>query len=214
MKRIALVLCALAALGSSAAAFAQGAPSVPRGNAAQAVGTAQATDEAALALDDRVSAKPAGSIASGSNTFAYFVRMVVVLAVVLGAIYLVVRLLKRLSRPRAGDEAAIRVLATTGLGGGKSLHVVSLGPKAYLIGASEQAVSLIAEVDDKEYLDALALKASEAPKGSGFAELLGGMLGGKGARSSGPRSPGASGAGGQPGSSAFLAGQRERLRKL
>jgi flagellar protein FliO/FliZ len=204
LKRIALVLCALAALGAGTVSFAQGALPTPRAGAAGAVGTAQAVDETALAIEDRAAAPAAGVSSAGPNTLTYFIRMVVVLALVLCAIYLVFRLMKRLSRPKAGDEASIKVLASTGLGAGKALHVVALGSKAYLIGAAESSISLISEIEDREYVDALTLRAATAPRGGkqGFAELLGSMLGGRGRKSSGR------------GASDFLSGQRERLRKF
>lgn len=204
MKRIALVLCALVALAGGVVSSVQG--QAQRGSAAGVVGTAQAVDETALAFDDRAAPSPGASGAAGPNTLAYFIRMVVVLALVVGAIYVFFRFLKRLSRPKAGDDASIRVLASTGLGAGKALHVVSLGAKAYLIGSSESSVSLISEIEDKEYIDGLALKAAEAPRGrnAGFAELLGSMLGGRGRKT----------AGRSPNNTDFLAEQRERLKKF
>lgn len=206
MKRIALILCALMALAGGAVAFAQGAPEAQRGGSAEVVGTAKAVDETALAIEDRGAPTPGASGAAGPNTLAYFVRMVVVLAIVVGLIYLFFRFMKRLSRPKLGDEASIKILASTALGAGKALHVVSLGSKAYLVGSSESSVSLISEIDDKEFLDALALKAaaSQRSQGAGFADVLGSMLGGKGKK----------GRNGAQGGSDFLAAQRERLRKF
>lgn len=204
MKRIALVLCALVALAGGVVGSAQGAPSAQRGTAAGVVGTAQAVDETALAFDDGAPQAAAGTKSAGPTTLTYFIRMVVVLALVLGAIYLVLRFMKRLSRPSIGDEASIKVLATTSLGTGRSLHVVCIGSKAYLVGAAESSVSLISEIDDKEFVDALALKASTMPQGQGqaFGEMLGSMLGGKGKKAP------------KRGATDFLAGQRERLRKF
>lgn len=204
MKRIALILCAFVALGAGAVGFAQGATGAGRGAAAGAVGTAQAVDETALAIGDGAAPQAGRSGPSGPKTLGYFIRMVVVLALVVASIYLVFRLMKRLSRPAQGKAGSIKVLASTALGAGKALHVVTLGSKGYLVGASENAISLIAEIDDKECLDALVLEAATAPSGgaSGFGELLGSMLGGKG-RKAPPRGP-----------SDFLSGQRERLRKF
>jgi len=211
LKRIALVLCALAALAGGAVAFAQSVPNAARGATAEAVGTAQAVDETALAFEDRPATIPGASSAPGSATLTYFLRMVFVLALVLCAIYLVVRFLRRLGRAPAGGESSIKVLASAALGAGRSLHVVSLGSKAYLLGSAEGSVSLIAEVEDREYLDALALRASQGPQAGrpAFAELLGSMLGGKGRRGEGRGPEAGPGARGD-----FLAGQRERLRKF
>ena len=204
MKRIALILCALAALGAGAVAVAQNGPVAPSGTSAGAVGTARAIDETALAIGDAGAPSAEGATASGTSTLSYFIRMVVALAIVVAAIYLVFRLLKRATRPQADGDDSIKVLASAPLGQGKALHVVSVGSSAYLVGAAESSLSLIARIDDKEYLDALALRASAAPKakGAGFADLLGSMLGGRGGKAPGR------------GASSFLAGQRDRLRKL
>lgn len=203
MKPIALILCAIAALGASTVCFAQGAVKAPGAGAAGVVGTAQAVDETALAIGDAGVAPAAGAAAAGTNTLAYFVRMVLVLALVVVAIYLVVRFIRKLSRPKLGDEASIKVLASASLGSGRAVHVVSLGSKAYLLGAADSSVSLIAEIGDKEYVDALALKAASSPGGgASFSQLLGSMLGGRGRSRSGR------------GGADYLAGQRERLRKL
>jgi flagellar protein FliO/FliZ len=142
--------------------------------------------------------------------------MVVVLALVLAAIYGVYRLMKRLSRPKATDDKAVRVLASTSLGPGKALHVIGLGSKAYLIGATDASITLVAEVDDKDFIDALALEAAMAPQsalpdaGRDFSRLLSGLMGGLRGRGSATRKSGSK----QRRDGDFLAGQRERLRKF
>jgi flagellar protein FliO/FliZ len=211
LKRIALVLCAVLALGAGAAAGAQGNAAPSQAAAGNAVGTARAVDETTLTLGDSGATAKAASNAAGSSTLAYFLRMVLVLALVLAAIYAIYRLMKRASRPKTADDPAIKVLASTSLGQGKALHVVSLGSKAYLVGATDSSVSLVAEVEDKELLDALALQAAMSPAapkaGSArdFGELLAGIMGGRGRRAGSKQAR-------RDGD--FLAGQRERLRKF
>ncbi len=207
MKRIALVLCAAMALGLGVAAGAQGTRAAPPA-AGNVVGTASSVDESTLALSDAAASAKAANNAAGSTTLAYFLRMVFVLALVLAAIYGVYRLMKRASRPKAEGDNAVKVLATTSLGQGKALHIVALDSKAYLIGATDTSISLVAEVNDKDFIDRLALEAALAPKaskpGTDFGEMLAGILGGR-------RRTGAKQA---RGDGDFLAGQRERLRKF
>jgi len=169
LKKYALVLCALLlALGVSVAATAQGAEA-PTAGTSGALGNAAAVDETTLAIGGETGAGvKAGSKAAGPNTFLYFIRMVVVLALVLGAIYLVFRLMKRLGKPKIGSDSAIKVLATTSLGTGRAVHVINIGSKAYLVGSTDSSVSLIAEITEKELVDDLVLKAGAekpAPKG-------------------------------------------------
>jgi flagellar protein FliO/FliZ len=139
--------------------------------------------------------------------------MIVVLALVLAAIYGVYRLMKRMAKPKAADSSAVKVLASTSLGTGRALFVVALGSKAYLVGATDASVNLVAEVEDKEYVDALILEAAMSPEkarsasAKDFGEILTGLLGGR-------RGGGKPGAGKPRGPGDFLAGQRERLRKF
>jgi flagellar protein FliO/FliZ len=216
LKRIALVLCAALALGSGAVAGAQGKEAAQPA-AGKAVGTAAPVDETTLSLGEAAAPARAANNAAGSNTLAYFLRMIFVLALVLGAIYGVYRLMKRLSKPKPADDSSLKILASTSLGPGKALHVIGLGSKAYLIGAADSSISLVAELDDKEFIDALTLEATLVPKASrpgagDFGELLRGLLGprhggaGRGGRKSALRQP--------RGDGDFLAGQRERLRKF
>jgi flagellar protein FliO/FliZ len=215
LKRIALVLCAVMALGSRAVAGAQGSDAAAQSAAGNAVGTARSVDETTLSFGDASAPAKAANAAAGTSTLAYFIRMVVVLALVLAAIYGVYRLMKRFAKPKAADSSSIKVLASTSLGAGRALHVVALGSKAYLLGATDASINLVAEVVDKEYLDALILEAATSPEkarpGSArdFGEILTNLLGGR--RSGSGRDDGQ---GKRRGTGDFLAGQRERLRKF
>jgi flagellar protein FliO/FliZ len=219
LKKYALVLCAvLLALGVSVAATAQDARASAAGTSG-ALGNASAVDETTLAIEGETGAgAKAGAKAAGPNTFLYFIRMVVVLALVLGAIYLVFRLMKSLGKPKIGSDSAIKVLATTSLGTGRAVHVINIGSKAYLIGATDSSVSLIAEIAEKEVVDELVLKAGTekaAPTGD-FAAILSSLLPRKkgGAAKISERDK-ARAARDQDGlGPEFLAIQRERLKKF
>jgi flagellar protein FliO/FliZ len=213
LKRIALVLCAALALGPGAVATAQGLSSQAQAATGNAVGTASSVDETTLSLSDSGATAKAAKAAAGPSTLAYFLRMLVVLALVLAAIYGVYRLMKKAAGPKTAESSAVKILASSSLGPGKMLHVVALGSKGYLIGATDSSVNLVAEIADKEYLDALELEAATNPpprEGSGreFGKVLSSLMGGKGL--AGKRDSGKQrGSGGD-----FLAGQRDRLRKF
>jgi flagellar protein FliO/FliZ len=138
--------------------------------------------------------------------------MILVLALVVGAMYLVFMLMRRIARPRQTEDSPIRVMASTSLGAGKSLHLVGLGSKAWLVGSSEQGVNLVAEIDDKELLDGIALDATQSKPSAGgdFGSILTGLLAPKTSRK---KSTSTGGRG-----SAFdvghLARQRDRLSKF
>lgn len=212
MKRIALVLCAALALGTGAVVVAQGSNAVAQAATGSAVGTAGSVDETTLSLSDTAANVKAAKTTAGSSTLAYFLRMIVVLALVLAAIYGVYRLMKRAAGPKTVESSAVKILASSSLGSGKTLHVVLVGSKGFLVGATDSQVNLVAAIDDKEYLDALVLEAATNPpprEGSGreFGKVLSSLMGGKGM--SGKRE-----AGNKRGEGDFLAGQRDRLRKF
>ncbi len=73
------------------------------------------------------------------------------LLLVLGLVYVVMAGLRRLLgnkyKSTAGN-ATINVLETTGLGPGRTLHLVVVGEKTLLIGATDHQLSLLAELSD------------------------------------------------------------------
>lgn len=155
-------------------AFAQ-AKSNGTGQAGKAA-AAPAVNESELLIPDTPSgaagatAGAAGSAPAGGTTVAPavstwdFVRMLLILAAVVGAIYLLLWLLRRGAGKRVQENDLIRVLGSRTLAGTRALHVVEVGTALYLIGSSDGGVELIAEVTDKESADSLRLRAAaEAP---------------------------------------------------
>ena len=218
MKINALVLCAVLAFGVGASIPAQQTVKTPAATGtanAQALGNAQAVDETTLSLDAPGPAANQAAGAAGPNTFLYFLRMILVLALVVGTMYFVFTIMRRLAKPKDRGDSPIRVLGSTALGAGKSVHLLGLGSKAWLVGASDHSVSLIAEVDDKELLDGIELEAAtQKPHAStDFAAILSSFLskrgGGKGSQRSGEiATPLGEGSGG------FIARQRGRLDRF
>lgn len=123
---------------------------------------------------------------AGGMSFWTVFRMVVVLALVAAAIYGIIFLLRRLSRNTIQENPHLKVLAGVPLGTGRSVHIVSVGTKAWLIGSAETGVSLIAELTDQEIIDTLLLDASQHHTNSkllDFASLLRRFTGSKPAQS-------------------------------
>jgi len=186
-----VILCAVTVAG----AYAQTASTTP-------VAAPVAIDETTLVLPD---AAGPGSTATDSSIMPYFLRMVFVLGLVLAAIYGLYALLKRSARPLAPTDTYLRVLASTTISSGKSLHVVSVGDAAWLIGATDSSIGLISEIKDKEIIDALALRAAEAPQTprKDFNIMLGDLLGRKQGRTHVISDP-----------SDFFSRQKDRLKKF
>ena len=102
-------------------------------------------------------------------TTGVIIRMVLTLALAAAAIYGVVFFIKKSARRVEANDPFLKVLASAHLGSNRHAHVVAVGSKAWLLGASEGGVSLIGEIDDKDVLNAMFLEDSqkniEAPSG-------------------------------------------------
>lgn len=183
--------------------WAQNAPAAPQSTPGAQAATAAPVDEKTLTLADPGTGTAAGG--GTSSILPYMFRMVIVLALVIGAIYGLYVLLRRSSRGRAPEDSYLRVLATTNLAVGRSIHVVALGDKAWLIGSTDASVSPIAEIADKELIDALALRAAQSPETPrrDFGTMLLNLMGKKGTRSSTSAD-----------ASDFFSKQRDRLKKF
>ena len=96
-------------------------------------------------------------------------RVILTLAVVAVAIYGIVYFIKRAWRGTATQDPFLKILASTTLGQNRSAHIISVGSRAWLVGAAENGVHLISEIEDKDILNAMFLedsrKSAEAPTG-------------------------------------------------
>jgi flagellar biogenesis protein FliO len=141
--------------------------------------------ETLLSLDD---APPPAFPGVEVSAFPAILRMVVVLVLVAVFIYFAVFFLKvffkRFSQPQEAGNPYLKILASAHLGSNRFVYVVSVGPQAWLVGAADNGVSLIAEVGDKETVDALMLedsrKKAETGKFPDFRSLLRRFGGGTG----------------------------------
>jgi len=104
--------------------------------------------------------------------------MLLTLGLVLGTIWFVFFLIRRAAKPKAQQDAFVRVLASASLGTGKWMYVVSLGAKAFLVGATDSSINLIYEVEDAELIDEMKLRSATAPQADSrdFSTLLQGLL--------------------------------------
>ena len=107
-------------------------------------------------IDDSLDSNEGGIVALGIWAF---IRMLLVLALVVVAIYCVFRFIKKSSS--AGDDQSpdddvfLRKVSHVGLGAGQSVQIVSLWDRAFVLGVCDGSVSLIREIDDKEMVDAM-----------------------------------------------------------
>ncbi len=87
--------------------------------------------------------------------------IIFVFIIVIGALYFVLKLIKKVGGNRIGlDNDLIHVISTKALKGTTALHLVEVGNQIFLIGATDSSVNSIAEITEKESKDMIALNLS------------------------------------------------------
>lgn len=97
-----------------------------------------------------------------TSTFGLFMRMIFVLIGIIALIYAFVWALRKFSTPKAKEDLYLKEVANLTLSPGKSVRVISLKDKAYIIGVTDSSINLITEVQDKELIDAMNLNAEQS----------------------------------------------------
>lgn len=118
---------------------------------------------------------PAASAPKPVSGFWVFVRMILVLAIVIAVIYFVFRLMKKTIDPVSDNDPFLRKVASLNLGPGKSVQVVTLVDRGFLVGVSDDSVNLLCELDDKELINAMNVhsdRSSNQFRAKNFAEVL------------------------------------------
>ena len=153
-----LLICgALCAFADNGIAAEAGNSAVPETAPAE-TGIILQTDESALPVQDVPAPR-----SSRSSTFFLLFQLIISLAVVCVLIYGVLYFIRRSKQFSAADDPFLKNVANLPLAPNKTLYIVTLIDKAYLIGASDASLSLIAEITDKELIDAMNLHAAQTP---------------------------------------------------
>lgn len=121
--------------------------------------------------DDSVEIEPRKS---GSG-LGIFIRMLVVLIIVVGLIYFVFYFIKKKTNVVKNDDDYLRRAAYINIAPGKTVEVITLIDKAYLIGVTEDNITLLGEINDDELIKAMNISADKknnTKKPSTFSEVL------------------------------------------
>jgi len=114
--------------------------------------------------------------ASGGVPFVAVLQALFVLVIVAFALYGCIYFLKKTRVKEAEKNAFLKVLAVTPINTRAGAAVISLGEKAWLLGLSDSSVSLIAEITDRETVDAMTLEYESAvvnaPAAGSFLKIL------------------------------------------
>lgn len=109
------------------------------------------------------------------STVGMFVRMIVVLIIVIGLIYGVLWFIKKKTNIVKTDDEYLRRAAYINIAPGKTVEVITLIDKAYLIGVTEDNITLLGEIHDDELIKAMNLtadKKNNTKKPASFSEVL------------------------------------------
>lgn len=136
--------------------------------------------EKSIVFTDSDSFDAADSLSSSSSTslgpgIGSFIRMIVVLIIVIVLIVGLFWFLKRKTNVITNDDDYLRRVAAINLAPGKSVQVVTLIDKAYLIGVTDDSITLLGEINDDELIKAMNLtadKKANTKKPATFADVL------------------------------------------
>lgn len=134
----------------------------------------QLTENSIVLTDDTVDLT-ANQNFSNTSTVAVFIRMIVVLIIVVVLIYGVFWFIKRKTNIVKTDDDYLRRAAYINIAPGKTIEVITLIDKAYLIGVTEDNISLLGEIQDEELIKAMNLshdKKANTKKPANFSEVL------------------------------------------
>ena len=133
--------------------------------------------EESIVFSDDASGDTSASAQSykGPSTVGMFVRMIVVLIIVVGLIYGVLWFIKKKTNVVKTDDEYLRRAAYINIAPGKSVEVITLIDKAFLIGVTEDNITLLGEIHDDELIKAMNLSADKknnTKKPATFSDVL------------------------------------------
>ena len=129
----------------------------------ESVSSQEQISEETFVISDEVTSEDSNEESTGMG-FLFF-RMILVLALVIGCLYGLVFLFKKSTNFSSDSDIFLKKITSLSLSQNKTLHIVTLRDKAFLIGASEQNISLLSEITDKELIDEMNLYADAQPTG-------------------------------------------------
>lgn len=133
------------------------------------------TEESILLTDEVTADSQPASSYKGPSTIGMFIRMIIVLIIVVGLIYGVLWFIKKKTNVIKTDDEYLRRAAYINIAPDKSVEVITLIDKAYLIGVTEDNITMLGEIHDDELIKAMNLSADKknnTKKPATFADVL------------------------------------------
>lgn len=152
---IIIILLIAAGIG-----FTGGIASAQEAPAGEALGREEAggasSGESGLVLEEGID----GGIPQGGVSVFRVIQMVLALALAAAAVYGVVYFLRRAARPQDRRNPHLKILSAAHLGSNRFVYIVAVGGRAWLLGAGEGGIAPIAEIADRDLIDAMLLDDS------------------------------------------------------
>lgn len=154
----------------------------------QEVGTGEVNgtadvNESELLFDDPAADTPEAIEEGAFDTLSIWdlVRMVAVLAGVIGLIYLIFHFLRKTTGAQMVENNLIQLVSSKNLQPNKTLHIIEVGNQYFLVACAEQSMNIISEITDKETIDDIRLNYKNQGGGEAkpFWEVLGSMFSGQ-----------------------------------
>ncbi len=125
-------------------------------------------------------AEPATGTASNSvttktGTAKMIIKMIVALVLVIAALYGIMLFFKKKNNPTQSDDDFMRRVSSLNFAPGKSIEVITLVDRCFMLGVTDSNINLIAEITDKEMISALNLnfdKKQNTKKPMNFSDVL------------------------------------------
>lgn len=109
------------------------------------------------------------------STAGMIIKMLVVLALIITALYAILRFLKKRNNNVQSDDDFMRRVSSLNFAPGKSVEIVTLVDRCFMLGVTDSNINLIAEITDKEMISAMNLnfdKKQNTKKPMNFSDVL------------------------------------------
>ena len=172
VKNIKSLLCIAIILSVCANVFCQTDTS-SQSNSEQTVQSTFENDTSYFA--EPTSAGNSQAAYKAPSTAKMIIKMIVVLALVIAALYGVMLFFKKKNNPVQSEDDFLRRVSSLNLSPGKSIEIVTLVDRGFILGVTDSNINLIAEIDDKEMISALNLnfdKKQNTKKPMNFSDVL------------------------------------------
>lgn len=109
------------------------------------------------------------------STAGMIIKMLVVLALVIAGLYAILRFIKKKNNNVQSDDDFMRRVSSLNFAPGKSVEIVTLVDRCFMLGVTDSNINLIAEITDKEMISAMNLnfdKKQNTKKPMNFNDVL------------------------------------------